>query len=265
MFYAPEQKVYVFYTDPSQPLISDAKYQLTANIDNGRIVVTGTTALVSGITPGTWSNTNSSLKLAASGTTLGVYADQTINVSNVGTSYKMNAKVGFNYREYTTGLVDSSDHLIIYNLGESDVTPGLNSSQLYNLNGETFYTRIKENVPVSTSIEKRIYLGIDVTITGASRELANYIEVNKPSSSLAQNKPKYTNLKITEGHTVIGIFGSRQTLNVYKPAVGFYPQMQGIDKKSRRELCIGPLTGSLSFCSQHVSDAAPVMETWYCN
>jgi hypothetical protein len=102
-------------------------------------------------------------------------------------------------------------------------------------------------------------------LTGASRELANYINVNKPSSTLAQNKPKYTNLTITEGHNVIGIFAARQTVRVYKPAVGTSHIVQSIDKKSRRELCIGPLTGPLGFCSRHVSDLSPTMETWYCN
>src|SRR5690606_33358789 len=71
VFYAPEQKVYVFYTDSANPLKGDATYKLTAKIDGGRIVVTGETSMVSGITAGTWAGINSTLKFTTSGSTLG--------------------------------------------------------------------------------------------------------------------------------------------------------------------------------------------------
>ncbi|MFM7300062.1 MAG: hypothetical protein ACKO1R_02865, partial [Crocinitomicaceae bacterium] len=82
------------------------------------------------------------------------------------------------------------------------------------------------------------------------------IVVNRPSSSLAQSKPSYTNLTINNGGNVLGIFSSRQTLRVFKP---FYtsPQqayIRAIDKKSTRELCLGPKTGMLLFCSNHPGD-----------
>ncbi len=262
VFYAPQQKVYVFYTTPAAPLLADATYKMTAKIDNGRIIVTGQTQLVSGISAGTWANGNASMKLTANGNALGEYATQSLNLPNVGNSYKMNGKVRFDYREYAIGMTDSTDHAIWFNLGEYDIIPGANTSQTFTFSGETFYRTVKDKVPVSSSIEKRIYLGFDVQITGASRELANYIEVSKPSSSLAQNKPKYTNLTITEGHTVLGIFGARYTFSVYKPAVSVSSITQGMDKKSRRELCAGPVTGTLSFCSQHALDNP---ESWSCN
>jgi len=265
VFYAPEQKVYVFYTDSANPLKGDATYKLTAKIDGGRIVVTGETSMVSGITAGTWAGINSTLKFTTSGSTLGEYAAQNFHISSVGQAYKMNAKLAFQYREFTNGLADSTDHEIWYDLGEVATQPGFNSSTSFQLSGDILYKRIKETIPVSSIVEKRVHTGIIVQITGASRELTNYIEVNKPSSTLAQNKPKYTNLTITEGHNVVGIFASRQTLIVEKPATGYTHIIQSMDKKSRKELCIGPLTGNLNFCSRHVSDGAPTMETWYCN
>ena len=81
--------------------------------------------------------------------------------------------------------------------------------------------------------------------------------VNQPSSSLAQNKPTYTNLTVSENDkNVIGIFSSRQTVKSFKP---FYttPQqayIRAIDKNSTRELCIGPFTGLYLFCSNHPGD-----------
>lgn len=265
VFYAPTQKVYVFHTPTSSPLIDDARYQMTANIDGGRIVVTGETKLVSGIVVANVASTNYAIKLTESGGSLGQYSSQSINVSNVGSSYKVNARVRFDYREFTIGLTDSTDHSVWFNLGEYDVLPGMNSSQLFSFPGESFYRTLKEKIPVSSSIEKRINTGFEYFFTGASKEFANYMEVNKPASTLAQNKPTFTNLKITEGHSVIGVFGARQTISIYKPSTAVSSVVQTLDKKSRRELSIGPLTGSLSFCSRHSADKSPFQETWYCN
>ncbi|MCO5261127.1 MAG: hypothetical protein M9916_13390 [Crocinitomicaceae bacterium] len=264
-FYAPDQKVYAFDTPANQPLLEDARYQMTAKIDDGRIVITGETKLVSGITIANVGSTNYSIKLTKSGSALGMYENQSINVSNVGSAYKINAKVRFDYREFTTGLLDSTDHSISFDLGQYDVQPGLNSSQIFTFSGETFFKTLKSKIPVSSSIEKRINTGFEFSFTGASSEFSNYIEVNKPSSSLAQTKPTYTNLKITEGHNVIGIFASRQTIRIYKPATALSSVVQTLDKKSRRELCVGPLTGNLSFCSRHSADFSPVIESWHCN
>lgn len=265
VFYGPQQKVYVFYTSENQPLKDDGVYKLTVNIDNGRILVTGKTTIVSGITLGAWANNNGTIRLTGTGANLGVYATENINVTNVGTAYKLNAKVRFDYREFTPGLIDSTDHSILFNLGEAQVTPGSNSSHSFSFVGETFYQTLKEKIPVSTMVERRNHLGFNITITGASRELTNYIEVNKPASSLSQNKPTYTNLTITKGHSVIGIFGSRLSVTKYKVSSGTYLFEQALDKKSRKELCIGPLTGPLGFCSTHPNDNAPVQETWYCH
>lgn len=267
-FYSPEQKVYVFYTN-SSPLNPNASYKLTATIDNGRIVVTGQTGLVSGITPGNWTGITSSIKLTTSGPTLGEYINHSFNMTSVGNSYRMNAKIRFDYREFSTGLTDSTDHSILFNMGESDVTPGA-GGQSFSLSGETFYKTLREKIPVSASVEKRVHLGFEVIVTGASRELVNYIDVNKPSSSLAQTKPKFTNLEITEGHSVIGIFASRQTITNYRPAATNMAQQQALDDKSRRELCIGPTTGPLGFCSRHARDkyvpgsGNQSINNWYC-
>lgn len=266
VFYAPEQKVYVFYTPESQPLLENATYKLSVSIDGGRIQVSGQTQLVSGITPGNWSNTNGTFRLTGNGAQLGIYANQAINVTSVGNAYKLSSKIRFDYREFTNGQQDSTDHSIWFNLGEAAVTPSFNSSHSFSFMGETFYSTLKNVIPVSTTVDKRTHTGFEVIITGASKELTNYIEVNKPSSSLAQNKPKYTNLTITEGHEVIGIFASRQTIIRYKEAVGPYQYIQALDSKSRQELCAGPLTGELGFCSKHAYDNVIGQEKpWACN
>jgi hypothetical protein len=80
--------------------------------------------------------------------------------------------------------------------------------------------------------------------------------VNKPTSSLAQSKPTYTNLSVTNDKRVVGIFSSRQTLKIFKPFYVSTAQayIRAIDKKSTRELCQGSITGMLKFCSNHPGD-----------
>lgn len=265
VFYGPQQKVYMFKTPTNQPLLSNARYRLTVNVDNGRIVVNGETTVVTGVEPANWANANTPLRFTASGPTLGQYADQTFNLANTGTSAKVSGKVTFHYREFSIGLQDSTDKSITFSLGEFETSPNSTFNGGLTLGGQNFYQTLKDKIPVSGNIEKRVFIKFTVDITGAARDLVNYIEVNKPSGSLAQNKPKYTNLTITEGHNVIGIFSSRFTMSRDKNAVGPSSFMQGLDKKSRRELSIGPLTGALGFCSRHVADNAPTQETWYCN
>lgn len=265
VFYAPKQKVYVFYTTESAPLLDDATYQLKAVINGGEMIVTGETRMVSGMSVANVGNTNYAIKLTKSGDALGEYSNHTINMDNVGNAYKVSATVRFNYREFSVGLTDSTDKFIDFYLGEFDVEPGFNTTQTFSFSGETFYQTLKDKIPVSASVEKRINTSFEFFFTGADQTLSNYMEVNQPSSSIAQNKPSYTNLEITEGHKVIGIFAARQTIQFYKPATALSSIVQTLNKKSRKELCIGPLTGNLSFCSRHTSDAAPIMESWYCN
>ena len=75
-------------------------------------------------------------------------------------------------------------------------------------------------------------------------------------------------LETEHGKRVVGIFSSRQTVTYYKP---FYtsPQqayIRAIDKKSTRELCNGPITGFLLFCSNHPGDnVVGQEESFACN
>lgn len=254
VFYAPNQKVYVFYTNPSSPLNSTYTYELDINVDNGRIKVSGKTKLVDGIqlSPAI-SGFNTSLKFT--GNSVGTYKAQAVEVTNTGNSTKLNAKLRFEYREYTTYPTVFTDKSIMMNLGEVDLPQGKKSHQ-FSISGDGFYNMIKSKVSIDPSVERRKYLGVELQITGGSAELGNFISVNEPSSDLAQNKPEFTNLTVNEGFKVIGIFSARHNMKAYKPAIGTIPQVRGMDQKSVRELCNGPITGMLSFCSDHTADPA---------
>jgi hypothetical protein len=69
--------------------------------------------------------------------------------------------------------------------------------------------------------------------------------------------PCYTEMEMNpKGKRVVGIFSSRQTIKIFKPFFVSAQQafIRAIDKKSTRELCQGPVTGTLLFCSNHPGD-----------
>ena len=262
-FYGPEQKVYYFKTLPTGPnevqqgspnaltssLNKDATYKLSIDIDNGKFTVLGETELVHGITSPSNSQ-NFTFKFAnnpGSYVSAGVAA-----VNTFGNAFVVNSSLKVIYNEYVG--VNKTVNSFDWKLGEASILPG--ESRTFTAYGETFYTLMKNDVTVDPSITRRTFEGIEFTITGGHEELYNYMVVNAPSSSLSQSKPSYTNLTVTNGKRVVGIFSSRQTLKFYRP---FYTNaaqayIRAIDKKSTRELCQGPLTGLLLFCSNHPGD-----------
>lgn len=256
VFFAPEQKLYYFHTINQASLNPSAIYRLDISVNDGEIEVTAETNLVTGISSPT-SSQNFTFKFADNP---GSYISTGVTASNVGNSYVMNATLRVKFNEYIAGTPTAKTFDWV--LGESDVVP--NGNKTFTANGETFYNLIKANITSDPLIEARTFESITVILTGGEEELFNYMTVNQPSSSLAQSKPTYTNLTVTGDARVIGIFSSRQTASWERP---FYvnaglPYIRAIDKKSSRELCTGPITGSLLFCSQHISDQA---ETWHCD
>ena len=267
VFFAPTQKVYYFKTLPTtistsgafgtvqtspNPQLSslnpNAQYRLNADINDGLFRVSATTDLVNGLTTNATSQ-NFTFKFASNP---GEYKAQSVTISNTGNAHVVNAKIGINIAEYIGE--DAVSQTIDWTIGENDVMP--NSSITFSAQGETFYNRVIDNVTNDQLIDQRNFLGFEVVMTGGSEDLYNYITVNQPSSSLAQTKPTYTNLEVTNDYRVIGIFSSIQTIKTFRP---FYvsPQqafIRAIDKKSTQELCEGPITGLLQFCSKHPAD-----------
>lgn len=257
VFYAPEQKLYYFATSSSQPLLSNAVYKLKIVVNNGLFEVNGETSLVSGITTTTDSPTYA-FKFAQ---LPGEYKSTTVGV-NTGNSHIVNASLDFTFAEHI-GAAESNKTLT-WKLGEVDVDPG--TTQNFTAVGETFYNLVNSACSSSDpNVDKRRIIGITVRVVGGSEELYNYMLVNKPSSTLAQSKPTYTNLTSTNDHPVIGIFSSRFTYSVFHPFIGSSSFARCIDKNSTRELCIGSITGTWLFCSDHDQDNFPTAESWACN
>lgn len=271
VFYAPEQKVYYFKTMPTgfngviqtstnpqmNSLNPQAIYKIDIVLNDGAFSVSGETELVRGITSAA-ATQNFNFKFADNP---GEYTSTGITVSSTGNSFVLNTQLKMAFYEWEGNTY--SEKSFFWNLGEADVLPS--SSKIFTANGETFYDLMKSNCTENSTITKRTFKGVTIKITGGAEELYNFIAVNKPSSGLAQSKPTYTNLTATNGKRVIGIFSSRQTVEIYHP---FYvsPQqsfLRALDKKSTRELCEGPITGLYLFCSNHPGDIVVNQEESY--
>lgn len=257
-FYAPEQKLYYFTTTSAAPLRGDCEYQLDLDINNGAFQVSGRTELVSGISSNS-SNANFSFSFRNN---QNEFITTSISV-NVGNSHIMNTTVDIEYTEWegTTPTIRNTK----WNLGEFECEP--NGSLNFTAQGATFYNVMASSVSNNPAVTKRTLNSMTTTITGGAEELAYYMQVNEPSSSLAQTKPTFTNLQATNGQSVVGIFSSRQTITSRKPFFDpSYPILnyRCINRNSTDYLCVGAITGSLLFCSNHTTDINN-NEPWICN
>ena len=259
VFYAPTEKLYYFDDTSLGGLNPNAIYKLEIIIYKGtnkEFIVTGETGLVNGITSGQSSQNaafdfinNSDGKLKATN----------VSVSNTGNASVINASIKIEFDEYQNSTIVNPVSFI-WNTGESEVQS--NSTYSTSIHGQTFFDLIKTNTTSNPIITKRKLKSMTITLTGGSDEFNNYINTNKPSNSLAQTKPNYTNLKISNDNYVIGIFTSRQTVTIVKPFSIALQNSSCLSQKSRQELCEGVTTYGLLFCSDNNFDAN---KSFYCH
>lgn len=258
VFFAPDQKLYVFYTPAGQELLDNAIYKLDINVNNGQFHVTAETGIVSGISTNTDQSTYS-FKFAKN---TSEYKSLSV-VAQAGNSHVLNTSLEIHFDEFIGAT--ATPNSVLWKLGEVEVNPG--GSKSFVATGKVFYEQIASKCANSDPlIDKRNFTGITVHVVGGAEELYNYMLVNEPSSSLSQNKPTYTNLEASNDRKVIGIFSSRFTFSKYHEFSTPLSQfVRCLDKASTEVLCIGPDTAPYLFCSQHAQDLLPTPESWACN
>ncbi len=273
-FYSPNQKVYYFKTESfniaNPPAVGDANlnvalkdeatYRLTATINGGQIVVNGETQLV-----GSMAITQPSAAGAFSfvKTVNGIKQYNSLSLkANTGNAKVIDARIQFFFNEYFNGVPVQKS--FIWKVGELNGDEISGSTASFVAGGETFYTLVKQNCTNDPTITKREMTSMRLLMTGGSEDLSKYILVNQPSSSLAQNKPTFTNLSRSDGGPVIGLFSSRMTNKQDKAKFNpSLPNQRALDYLSLKELCSGPITGLLLFCSDNPIDVNNG-ESWAC-
>jgi hypothetical protein len=257
-FYYPEQKVYYFKTAANAKLKSDANtyYQLDADINNGSFKISGKTNLTGGLTISQPSE-NGQFSFATDNIEKFGYSATAVNF-NTGNAQHIEVLLDIEFEEYVGAnlLNTKAFSWKLSEISQENINPTVSVSAA----GQTFYELIKANVTNDNAITKRVFKGINVRILGANNDLQKYLLVSKPSSSLAQSKPTYTNLTATNDMRIIGILASRFDVNRYKPKfVNFNGTYLGcLNNPSMKELCTGTITGQLLFCSDSPADASKI-------
>lgn len=270
IFYAPEQKLYAFYSrskddsdNPNyEPLNTQATYNLHLVVNEGQtseFEVFGSTEIVSGIST-TADSPNHQFKFAKDANVTGEYRASTVFVNN-GNAAVINTTLLIDINNIAGS--DTITDRITWKWGEIPMESGV--TDVFHGSGESFYNLIDQACQSGNpAITRRNIEGITLQVVGGTQDLYTYILVNKPNSSVAQNKPTFTNLTATKDHPVIGLFSSRFTHKVYHPMNGSNQNFRCLDRNSTMELCIGPITGAHLFCSQQVLDIAQG-QPWACN
>lgn len=269
VFYAPDQKLFYFMTPPDAPnyptvpnpdrLQEGATYKLEAILNDGAYKVTASTELVTGVkldppTNFSFYNENSAEP----------FKNPVIEWS-LGNAQIYNATLNFYYKEYIGGTPTSkSVNWQLQEISRKDIA-GSNAS--VSAQGKQFYNIVAAQVKENASVDKRVIDYFEVVLTAGSQDVETYILANKPSSSLAQSKPSFTNI---DGG--MGMFSARTTI---KKRIYFIDSIipcnrRGMDQRSTRYLCNGPTTGLLKFCSNNPQDGGSTcpgfpLQSFYCN
>ncbi|HIP37316.1 MAG TPA: DUF4249 family protein [Crocinitomix sp.] len=258
LFYGPEQKVYVFN---ETNLDGTKKLKLVADLDEGKYKIDAITNLTSGFLY------NSQYSIP--GFTLGfAYGESSQNneYPNARITYTqaLNGKlyltsIVFRWRETYTDLstkefsikLDDNEVLEQKNSQAPENTDGI-GKETPSFSGDELYKFIKEKIKPDANVVKREFVGIDFVTTISNQELATYMEISKPQSSIAETKPNYTNINSSNGKA-LGIFACRQYV---------WHTNLSLNANSIKELCIGQYTNDLGFCSSLPVHAS---EPFFCN
>jgi hypothetical protein len=218
IFYADSQKVYYFV--PITTLNSDSKYKLDVKIYEGTSkekTLTAQTDVVGEIP----------LDLTSLREDLTYVIDDDPEIefsSKVGIKFNSPTKEMlfsvnfiFTYEEHKTDA-SVTERSIVFFLGEK-TSKNPNELMDFYVTGEQFFSTIEndnhiKNTNINT-VQKRVIKGFSYTIAAANQELTTYIALNKPSASIAQERPTYTNI---EGG--LGVFASRYNMVVDKSRFG---------------------------------------------
>jgi hypothetical protein len=202
VFYYPNQEIYVFHGN----LNVNSTYTLNiVNNETGK-TVTAETGLVNDFTvekpyynPG-----NPQLSFVSNN---GQYSSSVAKWKSAKNGRLYEPVFRFHYREVNLTTSDTTDKYIDWRLTSvksSLLDGGENLETSYN--SEAFYSYLEASIAADYNIY-RIIGKIDFIMSVGGDDLSTYIDLNKPSSSIIQERPVYTN--ISKGG--IGLFSCRHT------------------------------------------------------
>lgn len=229
IFYEPKQEVYYFQSVPF--LKFGCTYQITiTNKVTGR-VTTASTILIKDFTiqKPAYNIHNPLIGFVNQNGEYGIYDAQWRSAVN-GRLYEPYFR--FHYKEVNKTTLKTFETSIDWLLSsvKSEKLDG-SEDMIISYNTESFYKYLQAKIPVNTNLD-RVIGNIEFIVPVGSDDLSIYIDLNKPSTSIVEERPAFTN--IANG---VGIFSSR-----YIKKLSFKFTQYSIDK-----LINGEYTAQLGF------------------
>jgi hypothetical protein len=236
LFYSGVQ-TNAIYSFPSTgaDLPANSKYLLTVTNTSNGTKATATTSLISNFDIINPANGTSFL-LTPKNEASRLYVDWSSNR----TARMYQLIVRLNYKDFRSvnGVKDSVDRTIDWPF-PSHITTGEDGEKMTNdFSRAELLQYIGSNLKNYPELEYRKAINMNLIIVAGGEELTTFIEVNKPSNSVVQEKPIYTNIQ--EGY---GVFSSRY----YKPALSLSLYSLSNPTKELDSLTCGRFTHTLKF------------------
>lgn len=232
IFYSANQAnaIYSFST-VDYPLFADSDYELTITNNETGNVVTAKTSLVSDISGFTNPVLGSSFSFVAFGSVPNYPFNVVFNAAKNARLYQVILRLNYTDSLTTGALVPKTIEYVLPIRKVVDI----NTSELVEerMRGKDFYQYIGNNLPVYAGLEKRIAGNVDLLLVAGSNELNIFMDVNKPSTGIIQERPEYTNI-----NNGLGLFSSR---------LNRAPDSRPLDKTSKDSLACGQYTKHLKF------------------
>lgn len=201
IFYAPNQEVYAFNTLPLLNESKSIKVEITNKLTGA--LTTASTTLINNfyVAKPAYNYLNPLISFVKNSGDF-LTADIEFETAKNGRIYDCYFR--FNYTEINKTTLESQKKCIDWKVGQekASLLEGGESKKV-NYNGETFFKLLQNKIAVDNNLERKIGK-IELHIDVGSDDLSIYIDLNKPSSSIVQERPLYTN--VSNG---IGIFTSR--------------------------------------------------------
>lgn len=243
VFYSGSQAnaIYTFSTQ-DYPLFDDSEYELTVTNSETGHTVKATTTLVSDINaftspvacavPG---SPSCQYSFVAFGSVPNYPFNVVWNAAHNARLYQVILRLNY-VDSLNTGALDTNS--IEYILPVKRVT-NLNSNEEMEqlMKGKDFYQYIGNTLSDFTGLVQRRPLKVDLVLVAGSDDLSIYMDVNKPSTGIIQEKPEYTNI---EGG--LGLFSSRLNKK---------PDSRVLDGTSWDSLACGQYTHLLKFTDKN--------------
>jgi hypothetical protein len=269
IFYGPEQTMY-YFVPPAPGLDQNSEYRIILEFADGREVSASTQVVSYGSFSWLTPQQNATFILATVSTNGGFnYTSEVAVRWNAATNANVyDARLRFHYTEMIypnedwTGVPEVKAKFLDYYLGsinETEINPG--EMLKITFDGRGFFSFLQNSLVADQKIRRVIGTYdsqqqrtecFDLMLTMGNDDLKSYIEVNTPSTGVAQERPIYTNV-----NNGIGLFASRGTRNLIGlPLIAFDNNNQP-NSGNLRALVQSEYTAGLNFCDPNGSSDFP--------